>query len=67
MAGVVQFGRNAKAQGATLDPALKEFLDEIFIPALVEKYLKESKNHLAPVSEGMTQSLSMSASAEGVR
>jgi hypothetical protein len=40
MASAVQL---AKQAGAKLDPALKEFLDVVVIPALVKAYLKEGE------------------------
>jgi hypothetical protein len=69
MATVVQFGGKAKSRGAQLDPALKEFLDTIVIPALVKEYLSEHarENRLALVRNDVTQSVpTHSASAEGV-
>lgn len=56
--------------GARLDPALKEFLDAVVIPALVKEYLSEHarENRLALVPQGVTQSVAThSASAEGVQ
>jgi len=70
MATAIQFGGKTKRPGAQLDPALKEFLDAVVIPALVKKYLSEheDENRLALVSRGMAQSVATdSASAEGVR
>jgi hypothetical protein len=68
MATAIQFGSKTKPRG-TLDPALKEFLDLVVIPALVKEYLleHERENRLALVPEGVTQFASNdSASAEGV-
>jgi len=70
MAALVQFGSKARPREAQLDPALKEFLDAVVIPALVREYLSEHEreNRLALVPEGVTQSVSEdSASAEGVQ
>lgn len=70
MATAVQFGGKTKRLGAQLDPALKEFLDTVVIPALVKAYLSEheDENRLALVSRCVTQSVATdSASAEGVR
>jgi hypothetical protein len=49
MAGVLQFGKRARSRGARLDPALREFLDTIVIPALVKEYVREyeRENRLA--------------------
>jgi hypothetical protein len=69
MATAIQFGRKTKRRGAQLDPALKEFLDLVVIPALVKEYLREHEceNRLALVPEGVTHSAARdSASAEGV-
>lgn len=59
MASVVQF--------ENLDPAVKEFLDEVFIPALVKRFLEESVNRLAAVRGDVPQCEGNSASAKGVR
>ena len=70
MAMAVQFGGKTKRPGAQLDPALKEFLDAVVIPALVKEYLSEhgSENRLALAPQAVTQSVAtFSASAEGVR
>ena len=70
MAAAAQFGGKAKRAGAQLDPALKEFLDAVVIPALVREYISEQEreNRLALVPEGVTQfAAKHSASAEGVR
>jgi hypothetical protein len=70
MTTVVQFGSKARRSGAQIDPALKEFLDAVMIPALVKEYISEQEreNRLALVPEGMTQfAAKHSASAEGVR
>jgi hypothetical protein len=69
MAMAIQFGSKGKARRAELDPALKEFLDVVVIPALVKEYLleHERENRLALVPEGVTHSGPRdSASAEGV-
>jgi len=66
MAAVVQFG-NAREAGEQLDPAVKEFLDEVVIPALVKKFLSEPENRLAVVREDVPQCERNSASVEGVR
>jgi hypothetical protein len=66
MANPLQFGRK-KNQGAGLDPALKEFLDEVLIPTLVQKYLRDHDNQLAVVSEDVPEfAVQDPASAEGV-
>jgi hypothetical protein len=70
MATETQFGDKAKRSGAQLDPALKEFLDAVVIPALVKEYLSEHEreNRLALIPERVPQSIAKhSASAEGVR
>jgi len=70
MTKVLQFGGKTKRPGAQLDPALKEFLDAVVIPALVKEYLSEHEreNRLALVPRGVTQSVAIhSASAEGVQ
>jgi hypothetical protein len=70
MATAIQFGGKTKRPGAQLDPALKEFLDAVVIPALVKAYLSEheDENRLALVSQGVTQSVAKHlASAEGIR
>ena len=70
MATAAQFGGKAKRSGARLDPTLKEFLDAVVIPALVQEYLleHERENRLALVPEGVTHSAARdSASAEGVQ
>ena len=64
--------RHKKNDGpsARLDPALKEVLDAVVIPALVKEYLSEHarENRLALVPQGVTQSVAThSASAEGVQ
>ena len=69
MANPVQFGGATKRAGKQLDPALKEFIDTVVVPALVKEYLSEHQreNHLALIPEGVTQSVAThSASAEGV-
>ena len=69
MASAIQFGGKTKPRPAQLDPALKEFLDLIVIPALVKEYLREHEcqNRLALVPEGVTHFAAKdSASAEGV-
>ena len=67
MAIVRQIGEKAGQPEGRLDPALKEFLDEVLIPALVKKFILE-QNQLASVSDGMTEfALNHSASAEGVQ
>jgi hypothetical protein len=69
MATAIQFGSKTKSRGAQLDPALKEFLDVVVIPALVKEYLleHERENRLALVPDGVTHSAANdSASAEGV-
>lgn len=66
MATVLQF---AKPTRAKLDPALKEFLDVVVIPALVKAYVKENEaqNHLAIMPNNVPQSASKdSLSIEGV-
>lgn len=68
MADVVQFGSKARRASAKLDPALKEFLDEVLIPALVKKFLSERGNPLALIPEDVPQSaVKASVSAEGVQ
>jgi len=70
MAPAIQFGSNSKARRSELDPALKEFLDLVVIPALVKEYLQEHEreNRLALVPESVTHFASNdSASAEGVQ
>jgi hypothetical protein len=49
MSGVLQFGGKTRSPGARLDPALREFLDTIVIPALVKEYVREyeRENRLA--------------------
>jgi hypothetical protein len=58
MATVAQFDDKPKRLGSRLDPALKEFLDVVVIPALVKAYLWEniSENRLAIVPNHMTHS-----------
>ena len=41
MAPLQRFGATAAARHSRLDPALKEFLDAVVIPALVKAYLLE--------------------------
>jgi hypothetical protein len=68
MTDVVKFGSKAGRAGAKLDPALKEFLDEVLIPALVQKFLTDRGNPLALIREDVRQSaVKASASAEGVQ
>lgn len=70
MPTTVQIGGRTKRPGAQLDPALKEFLDAVVIPALVKEYLSEhgSENRVALAPQAMTQSVAtFSASAEGVQ
>ena len=65
---VAQFGGKEKRPRAQLDPALKEFLDAVVIPALVKAYLSESasENRLAIMLNDVTHSGSKdSASAVG--
>lgn len=69
MATAVQIGGKTKRASTQLDPALKEFLDAVVIPALVKEYLSEHEreNRLALVPQGVTKSVAThSASAEGV-
>jgi hypothetical protein len=70
VATVAQFEGKAKRLRAQLDPALKEFLDVVVIPALVTKaYLVENgvENRLALIPNGVTHSDSRdSALGEGV-
>ena len=69
MATVLQFGAKASPRGSHLDPALKEFLDEVVIPALVKAYLLESEgeNRLAKTPNDVTHCRSEhSLSTEGV-
>jgi len=56
MATVLQFGGKASPRGTQLDPALKEFLDGVVIPALVKAYLLESEgeNRLAITPTAVT-------------
>jgi hypothetical protein len=59
MSTVAQFGGKAKRLRVQLDPALKEFLDVVVIPALVKAYLLENavgENHLALLPNGVTHS-----------
>ena len=70
MPTALQFGGRAKRAGAQLDPAFREFLDAVVVPALVKEYLSEHarENRLALIPEGVTESATKdSASAEGVR
>lgn len=55
MARVLQFDGKARSHNAELDPALREFLDTIVIPALVKEYVREyeRENCLAPIPQGM--------------
>lgn len=69
MATVAQFGGKEKRLHAQLDPALKEFLDFVVIPALVKAYLVENggENRLALIPNGVTHSDARdSALGEGV-
>jgi hypothetical protein len=56
MTTVAQFGSKAKRISTQLEPALKEFLDVVVIPALVKAYLLEngSENHLAIMPNHVT-------------
>jgi hypothetical protein len=70
MAAVVQSGSKARSQKGQLDPAFREFLDTVVIPALVKDYLLqcERENRLALVPEVVTEfGAEDSASAEGVQ
>lgn len=51
-----------------LEPALKEFLDAVVIPALVKEYLEEHRGHrLVIIPDGVSKSVAkVSASAEGI-
>jgi hypothetical protein len=69
MATIAQFDVRTKRPGAQLDPALREFLDAVVIPALVKAYLLENggENRLAIMPDDVTHSDSRdSTSAEGV-
>ena len=69
MATVAQFGVRKKRVVAQLDPALKEFLDAVVIPALVKAYLLENggENRLALMPNGVAHSDARdSALGEGV-
>ncbi len=57
MPAVLQCGSKA-AQGSQLNPALKEFLDVVVIPALVNAYLVENsgENRLALVPNDVQHS-----------
>jgi hypothetical protein len=66
MTAVAQFG---KPTGAKLDPALKEFLDVVVIPALVRAYFLEcgAENRLAIMPNNVRDSVTKeSLSTEGV-
>ena len=70
MATAHQFGKKATPRGSQLDPALRDFLDAVVIPALVKAYLLENggENRLAIVPNDVTHSDSKdSTSAEGVQ
>ena len=54
MATVLKFGTKQKLLRAQLDPALKEFLDEMLIPSLVKKYIRD--NRLAPMPSNVRKS-----------
>jgi hypothetical protein len=70
MASGTQFGSRARQLGERLDPALKEFLDAVVIPALVKEYLSEyqretkPQNSLVVVRDSMANSASESSYAE---
>jgi hypothetical protein len=67
MASSIQI--DSKSRHAQLDPAFKEFLDVVVIPALVREYLQvhDRENRLALVPDGVTHFAAKdSASAEGV-
>jgi hypothetical protein len=69
MATIAQFDVRTKRPGAQLDPALREFLDAVVIPALVKAYLLEEggENRLAITSNDVPHSGEKdSASAKGV-
>ena len=60
MATTCQFARKATSRDSLLDPALKEFLDAVVIPALVKAYILEdgAQNPLATVPNDMTHFVS---------
>jgi hypothetical protein len=66
MASVVQLDK-AKRASQKLDPAVREFLDEVFIPALVKKFLLERENQLAVIRGDVQQCEGNLPSAEGVQ
>jgi hypothetical protein len=60
MATTCQFARKATSRDSLLDPALKEFLDAVVIPALVKAYIREDgvQNSLATVPNDVTHFVS---------
>ena len=60
MATVLQLGAKPMPRGSQLHPTLKEFLDEVVIPALVKAYLMESdaENRLAIMPNNVPKSAS---------
>jgi hypothetical protein len=60
MATTYQFARRVMSRDSRLDPAVKEFLDAVVIPALVKAYVLEGgvQNPLATVPNDVTHFVS---------
>jgi len=43
MAEVLKFGRKAQPEGEEIPAALREFVDDVIVPALVREYLAKMK------------------------